>query len=118
MALSKDQILNANDLKIEEVQVPEWGGSVFVRGMTGSERDKYEASVTKLRGKEAQVDMRNMRAKLLVYTVCDESGTPLFSEADIEALGKKSANALQRLWEVAVRLSGISGQEAEEIEKN
>ena len=33
--LTRDAILNAADLKTEAVPVPEWGGDVLVRGLTG-----------------------------------------------------------------------------------
>ena len=35
--LSKEQILKSDDLKSEIVAVPEWGGDVKVRVMTGTE---------------------------------------------------------------------------------
>jgi len=45
MTLNKEQILRADDLKTEEVDVPEWGGSVRVRVLTGTERDAFESSI-------------------------------------------------------------------------
>ena len=47
--LSRDEILAASDLTKELVEVPEWGGSVYVRAMTGTERDSYEESVLEIR---------------------------------------------------------------------
>ena len=43
--LTRDQILQANDLVTETVEVPEWGGSVFVKSLTGVERDQFEAAI-------------------------------------------------------------------------
>ena len=42
MALTADQILAADDMGLKEVNVPEWGGSVYIRVMTVGERDEYE----------------------------------------------------------------------------
>ena len=39
MALSKDQILGAVDFSFVEVEVPEWGGTVRIRGLSAAERD-------------------------------------------------------------------------------
>jgi hypothetical protein len=36
--LDRKSILDRNDSKIEEVPVPEWGGSVYVRVLSGAER--------------------------------------------------------------------------------
>ena len=74
--LTKEQILGVKDLIIREVEMPEWGGSVYVRGLTGSERDAFEASVIEQRGKTNRVNMINVRAKLLVLTICDKDGNP------------------------------------------
>ena len=40
------------------------------------------------------------------------------SDADMEALGEKSAAALQRVFDVARRLSGMSESDVEELTKN
>jgi hypothetical protein len=118
--LSRDDILRAADLPTEEVHVPEWGGSVLVRGMTGAERDAFESSVVELKAgnKATSVNMQNIRAKLVALTVVDEKGERLFSQADVELLGNKSAAALQRIFEAAQRLSGLTQADVEELAKN
>ena len=45
--LSRDTILAKNDVKVEEVKVPEWGGSVLVRGMSGDQREAFEKAQTR-----------------------------------------------------------------------
>ena len=115
MILSRDDILKVSDIKSELVYVPEWGGDVYVRGMTGAERDSFEASIVQTRGKKQSVDMTNVRAKLASMTICDEKGTRLFTEQDIKELAKKSASALQRVFGVAQKLSGIGDTDIEEL---
>lgn len=116
--LTKDQIFEIKDLQVELVDVPEWGGQVYVRGMSGSERDAFEASVVDLRGSAQKVNMQNIRARLVSLTACDQEGNRLFSDSDIIELGKKSAIALQRIFDVAQRLSGLSKEEMNLLEKN
>jgi len=115
--LSRDDILKAEDIKVELVEVPEWGGSVHVKGMTGAERDQFESSIVQQRGKNHSVNMVNIRAKLASQTVCDESGKRLFTDADVKALGAKSAVALQRVFDIAQRLSGITSEDVDELAK-
>ncbi len=43
--LTREQILQSDDLPRETVQVPEWGGEVQVRTMTGTDRDAFVASL-------------------------------------------------------------------------
>lgn len=107
-ALSREQILQALDRVMEPVEVPEWGGVVYVRNLNGRARDKFEASRFRMRGKEVEVIHENTRATLLSLSLCDESGALLFTESDIAQLGEKSAAVLDRLFEVAQRISGLN----------
>lgn len=116
--LTRDQILTAQDIQTEEVHVPEWGGTVLVRALDGEERDSLEASMIQGKGKNAQVNLKNLRAKLVARSIVDESGKRLFEDGDIPALAKKSAAALNRVYEVAQRLSGITPEDVDELTKN
>lgn len=113
--LKRDFILGVSDLKVETVEVPEWGGSVLVRGMTGAERDAFEKSVLVRKGKDTQVNLSNARAKLVALSVVDESGKRMFTDSDVIVLGTKSASALSRIFNVASRLSGITEEDVEEL---
>lgn len=116
MLLSKDQILQAQDTPYEDVNVPEWGGAVRIGTMTGEGRDRYEQSIFDMKKKGVTLD--NIRAKLIAASAIDESGNLMFSEEDIQALGKKSAKALDRLFAVAQRLNGVTDADVEELAKN
>jgi len=115
--LTKEQILAADDLKREVVDVPAWGGELMVRALTGKDRDEFEQSLFDA-GKTPRERMRNVRARLVAITVVDEQGNLLFSEADVEKLGNKSAAALDLVFSVAQRLSGLSKEDAEALAKN
>jgi len=116
--LTREAILNASDLLTEVVEVPEWGGSVIVRGLSGAERDHFESSVVEMDGKKVKVKSENMRAKLVALCVVDETGARIFSDQDVAALGQKSAAALDRVFQAAQRLSGLTEVDVQELEKN
>ena len=122
MLLTRDSILKADDILSEDVEVAEWGGTVRVRGLTGAQRDQFESSIVSLKmgskGTHQDVNMQNVRAKLVALSVVDADGKRLFSDSDIKALGMKSAVALQRVFDVAQRLSGITETDVEELAKN
>jgi hypothetical protein len=115
MSLSKDQILQAQDIKTEKVFVPEWGGEVNVKTLTGEERDRFEQS---LFGDKSEKKMNNIRAKLCAASIVDDAGKQIFTEADIAAIGGKSANALDAVFAVAQRLSGLSKSDVDALVKN
>jgi hypothetical protein len=116
--LSKDDILKAEDLVTEDVEVPEWGGTVSVRGLTGRERDEFEASIMERRGKRMVPNVANVRGKLVARCVLDEDGNRLFLDSDAEALGGKSAGAVNKIYEVAARLSGMTDEDVDELVEN
>jgi hypothetical protein len=116
--LSKNEIFAADDRKTEDVEVPEWGGTVRLRGLTGSERDRYEASTQKLvNGKPVQ-DLRNFRARLVALSAINEDGTLMFEQNEVAALANRSSAALSRLFDVACSLSGITDDDVEALEGN
>ena len=116
--LNRDAILGADDLLTETVAVPEWGGEVIVKTLTGAERDAWEAANVVGTGKKAHVEMGNIRARLVAAAVVDEAGALVFTAADAEALGGKSAAALDRVFAVAMRLNGLSDRDIEDLSKN
>jgi hypothetical protein len=121
MYLSADQILGADDLKSEDVSVPEWGGTVRVRGMSGAARDKFESSMLKdsMDGINKDKALDNYRARLAALCLIDGEGKRLFrSEAETKRLGEKSAEALSRVAEVATRLSGLGSEDVKELTGN
>lgn len=111
--LSKEAILSAHDIQIEDVAVPEWGGSVRISVMSGLARDKF----VELQG-DGKSAFSEFQARLLVSTVVDDFGLPLFAEADIEALRGKSKAVLDRLMAVAMRVNSLGPDATEDVEKN
>ena len=113
MALTKEAILTADDLPREEVDAPEWGGTVLVSAITGTARDAFEGAV------QAAPDTNsNIRALLCVRAIVDENGKRVFTDAEAGALGAKNAATLDRVFVVASRLSGMSKDDIEVLEKN
>ena len=118
MSLSRDEIFAFDDLEREAVIIPEWGGqTVWVRVMMGYEKDHLEAMSVDDQGNVLSITerLKNYRGRLVAMTTCQEDGSALFVLSDAEALGKKSARALDRIMEVAQRLNRITAAEVEQL---
>jgi len=109
----KEQIIAARDVKVQPVDVPEWGVALHVRVMSGKARDRYEHAVMDRR-KDGTVDVSGLRALLIALTACDEAGVAVFAEADVPAIEEKSAEVLQRIFEASAKLNGLMPKDAEE----
>lgn len=120
--LTREDILSADDLVTVPVEVPEWGGVVYVRTMTGAERDEFEAGLVEIKsqGKEVKstINTQNVRARLIAVTIVDDSGERIFSAEDVEKLGQKSAAAVDRVFTVAQELNGLTEDDVKELEGN
>lgn len=115
MSLSKDDILNADDMGLLEVKVKEWGGSVYIRVMSCGERDAYENDWVANKGKGVE----NFRAKFLAKCLCDEKGELLFpGDEGVQLLAKKSSKVLGRIWNKAMEHNALSEKDVEELAKN
>ena len=106
------KILEADDLPTEIIDVPEWDTKVHVRGLTASERDAYISEV--VNPDTGAMRWKNASALLVVRTLVDESGERVFTDADAAELGEKSASALSKLFNAAMKLSGLTQEEVEE----
>ena len=114
MALTKDQILAADDMGMLKLAVPEWGGDVFIRVMTVGERDASEHEW--MRKKDTGVD--DFRTKFLVRCLVDEKGNRLFDNGDVAKLAAKSAKVVNRVWQSAMEHNNLSDESIEELAKN
>jgi hypothetical protein len=124
MQLSKDQILEADDLGLLEVQVPEWKPkgwkpedgepSLYIRVMSVGERDAYEREWI---GKK-ETGVENFRAKFLQRVLCDKEGKLLFTQDETTLLANKSARVMARLWDKAMKHNALLPEDVEEMAKN
>lgn len=113
----------ASDIKSETVEIPEWDligeNAVRIKGLTGREREEYEQSCLKpgKPGRASEIIYKDMKIKLVM--LCAFSGNErVFMDGDESWLGEKSATALQKLYNVAAKLSALSAEDVDELVKN
>ena len=118
MTLTRNQILSSKDLPTQVVDTPEWGGSVIVKTLPASERDRFEDSITKTKGDSVEVNMKNLRAKLCALCVVDGNGKRIFADSDVVELGGKSGKVLDRIFAAAQELNGLGKDDITDLVKN
>jgi hypothetical protein len=111
MPLNRDQILTVPDLPREEVFVPEWDGSVFVKTLSMAESLALSEAM-KAHADEAQAGV------ILAFTLCDEDGCRLFTESDIAYLNGKASGPLVKLLRASERLNKLTSEDVETAAKN
>lgn len=97
--LNRDAILAADDRRFEDVEVPEWGGTVRVGTVSA-------ISIERMQNK-LQSSTGTLRAAFVAASCVDENGAPMFSAEDVEVLAAKSNAVVNRLYEIASRLNSL-----------
>ena len=116
--MTRDQILGTPKTGYGEVDlsdIPGWG-TVRIKDLTANERDRIEQSCAVERlvlgkgGKhkiKKDFTLEGIRAKFVAACVVDESGAPIFSEADVKALGNLNAKAVDRIFTTIQDRNGL-----------
>lgn len=99
--LTKDEILSRGAPRTEEIEVPAWGGSVFVRQLGIVERIAFQQA-----GAEGPGD-NSLWVRLALLAVCDADGARLFTDEDLATLCEMDGAALEPVVEAAMRLNGF-----------
>ena len=117
--LSKENILAAKDIQTIDVEVPEWGGTVRVSEISAGDRCRLQAMIfgDDDKPKSAEEISEIMTIRLCAMACVDENGEKIFSMDDVAALAKKSSKAINRIFDAADKLNGISVRAEEQIRK-
>lgn len=123
MLLDRSKLLAKEVLRVQRVELGD-GDFVFVRQMTGRERDRFERSLLlEVEDKKGNVTykraLEDFRAKLAVNTLCDEQGNNLLNPDDFNTLSANmSAAKLEHIVNAAQELNKISEEDKEAMVKN
>jgi len=118
MVLNKEAIFAAEDSDTITLDVPEWGGSIRLRPMTGQQRAEWEYWATKRADKNGDSDFRGIRERLIISCVVDDDGKPLFDAGDLDELAQKNAMVLDRISDKCQEISGMKTDSVEDAAKN
>lgn len=119
--LGKTQIDSAVDRRWEDVPVPEWGGDVRIMELSSADRGYLEAGQVVAQGSTAQIKVESLktyREKLVAFGMVDENFQRLYSNKEIEELGKKSGKVIERLAAKVQELSAMGRHAVKDAEGN
>lgn len=106
----KETIFAAVDRKVSPFDVPEWGVSLFLRSWTGKDRSALIAHETTNKASH------EFTVRVVIASVCNDQGDPIFTDKDIPQLQQKNGLALERIALEALKINGL-GRDAVEVEK-
>lgn len=113
--LSKENIIAADDIAYEYVDVPEWGGKVKIYAMSLAQHIEYEKLSTK--GKDNPINGEQI-VFVLSQALRNEDGSRLFTEEEAKLLLNKNTRVVSRLFAKCAELSKFSDTDIKGEEKN
>ena len=117
--VTRDQIIEAarnQKQRRELMHVSEMGGDIWVKGQSGTDRDRDDERFRIKTGRKAgQVNLSNFRAFKSAQVIVNSDGSRKFSDDDAKWLGDFPSGVLDRILAKSAELSGATDDEAEEI---
>lgn len=97
--------------KVVPLEVAELG-TVYIKSMTASEREGLEKKMQK------ELEDNGIRATVFIYSVCEEDGSLVFGEEDLDAVKGLPASIVTAVFDKSNALNKLSPEETEEAAKN
>lgn len=133
--LDRAAILAAQDLEFEDIDVPEWGGTVRVYALSVTQREELfllmiDASESirassKRKDEDGELSIKldisrlaRSKAQVVIWCVADADGKRLFQQSDLDAIGLKSGDVIERLYNRVMAISGTNDLALGDISKN
>lgn len=114
MLLGKEQLLQSPSLATQDVELPEFGGTLRIREWTGADNDAFGKAVDGIKFDGA------MFAAAVAVSAVDDRGNRLFDmNGDLTRIASTwPKSALQRVWNAVQSMNRIGQQGLEDAEKN
>lgn len=131
--LSRNQILEAKDIKTKDIEVKEWGGTIRIKQLSAKEYNDITMNMVNIRKMAAkqlsskknsdenledainELAIKNQKILLLIKSIVDENMKPLFTEADLELLYQKNTNVIDK---IIAEIEELNANSIEETKKN
>lgn len=109
---SIEQRIRSAKMKLEELDVPEWGGTIYVRRLSSGERDVFFAAIDSAKNEDSKTGVERLIVSL---ALCDENGKAIFSSPD--ELKDLDAIAIDNVSLVAMRINAFTKEAKEDLAK-
>jgi len=127
--LTRNQILEAKDIKTKDIEVKEWGGTIRIKQLSAKEYNDITMNMVYIRKMAAkqlsrkngdenleeainESAIKNQKILLIIKSVVDENMKPVFTEADMELLYQKNTNVIDKIIAEIEEFNSVSTEDA------
>ena len=112
-----NEILAKDDFTYAEIDVPEWGGTLRLRSLSGVQR-----TIITARAQKNKITADGLYEQMVIMAAVDEDGKPIFEERQhLEMLKMRNSSVTKRIGEKVMEISGFkpdAESDTESAEKN
>jgi hypothetical protein len=109
VTLTREQILaSRKERKPVRLEVPEWGGEVYVRVLSAADQMALSDGV----------EPKEMAIKVILHCLVAEDGERIFTDDDADELAKEDFPVIMRVFGFVAKQNGLSTKELEEAMEN
>ena len=117
--LTREDFLSGSRLKKALVDVPELGGSIWLRELPAVKLLAFNERVQEMQKTGPEVtpaQSLNLMAFLISMTAVDQDGNLLFTEDDVNRLAENNINILNMLSTKAMEMAGMNRTVIQDVE--
>jgi hypothetical protein len=119
MAFLGKEILKRDTFKRKTIDIPEWGGQIIVRGLSGNEaiainQTAVEISLDRQAGKFDAAKAERWEANTVIRGWINEDGSAVLSPTDVDDLLGKETEIISRIAREIRILSGMEKAKADD----
>lgn len=101
----------------ERVEVPQWGGHVYVKQITARAIETWQDWLVEQEKSDGL--KHSFRVKLIMLCVCDEEGRLIFTDAaDLAVLTDRENSVVELLWQACRSVNRMDKEATEKAAKN
>jgi|AGTN01.1.fsa_nt_gi hypothetical protein len=114
----RDSIFKLGQDEPAALTAPGWPDGIFVRKLDAGEYEELDRAGASAKVTYGVPIPDNFQSMLLVRTLCDQTGTRLFSNGDVVKLAKLPQQIIGPAFQQAAALNGYATNAGEDAEKN
>lgn len=120
--LTAELVSKAQDIKEQELEIEEWGGTVIVRGLSIVDHERLTSSCTEGPIGERQFNMVGYQPKVAILCSYDgfakDGGKRIFGKEHLAMLMEKASGPVAAVATLAHELSGIGKDAVKKAQEN
>jgi len=110
---------SGQDTDLYRLYVQEWGGWVYARPWSGTERKTWGLRCERAAESKNEKRLTLLTAELIALSLCDEQGHRIFKLEEADKINELSGTVLDRVEDWILRINGLRGEpDLEAAEKN